>query len=85
MGEVIETSFGYHIIKVTDRQDGGTTNFDEVKDQIIGYLSQNAQQEAVEAYIKNLRDSATIERVEPKVAAAPAVTSAAVDHSGHNH
>jgi peptidyl-prolyl cis-trans isomerase C len=85
VGEVIETSFGYHIIKVTDRQDGGTTNFDEVKDQIIGYLSQNAQQEAVEAYIKNLRDSATIERVEPKVAAAPAVTSAAVDHSGHNH
>lgn len=84
VGDVVETSFGYHIIKVTDRKDGGTTSFDEVKDQIIGYLSQNAQQEAVGAYIKTLRDSATIERVAPQAADA-AATPAAVDHTGHNH
>jgi peptidyl-prolyl cis-trans isomerase C len=72
VGEVVETSFGYHIIKVTDRKDGGTTSFDEVKDQIIGYLNQNAQQDAQQAYIKTLRDSATIERVEPQAADAAA-------------
>lgn len=72
VGEIIETSFGYHIIKVTDRKDAGTTSFDEVKEQIIGYLNQNAQQEAIEAYIETLRNSATIERVEaPKADAAP--------------
>ena len=86
VGEVVETSFGYHIIKVTNRQEGGTISFDEVKDQIIGYLNQNAQQEAVGAYIKTLRDAATIERVgAPKEAEVAPATAAAVDHTGHNH
>ena len=86
VGEVIETSFGYHIIKVTGRKDAGTTSFDEVKDQITGYLKQNAQQEAVGAYIKTLRDGATIERVgAPKEAEAAPATAAAEDHTGHNH
>jgi peptidyl-prolyl cis-trans isomerase C len=62
VGEVVETSFGYHIIKVTNRTEGSTTPFDEVKDQIIGYLTQTAQQQAVGAYIEKLRESATIER-----------------------
>lgn len=68
VGEVIETSFGYHIIKVTDRKDAGTTSFDEVKGRIIGYLNQKAQQEATGAYIETLRNSATIERVEAPTA-----------------
>jgi len=64
VGEVIQTSFGYHIIKVTNRNEGGTTAFDEVKEQIIAYLNQTAQDEAIGAYIKTLRDGATIERAE---------------------
>ena len=84
VGEVVETSFGYHIIKVTNRNEGGTTPFAEVKDQIMGYLTQNAQQEAVGAYIETLREAATIERIgAAPEAAAPA--AAAVDHTGHNH
>lgn len=62
VGEVVETSFGYHIIKVTNRNEAGTTAFDEIKNQIIAYLSQNAQNEAIGAYIQTLRDGATIER-----------------------
>ncbi|CAA6678647.1 MULTISPECIES: peptidylprolyl isomerase [unclassified Lentimonas] len=72
VGEVVETSFGYHIIKVTDRTDGGTASFDEVKAQIIGYLNGNAKQEAVGAYLESLRKSATIEYV---TADAPAPTN----------
>jgi len=83
VGEVVETSFGYHIIKVTERQDARVTPFADVKDQIIDYLSQNAKGEAAQAYIKSLRDAATIEYVKPE--AAPAVHSAAGDHSGHDH
>ncbi len=64
VGEVIETSFGYHIIKVTGRKDAGTTSFDEAKERIIGYLDQNAKQAAVGAYLETLRKSATIERLE---------------------
>ncbi len=96
VGEVVETSFGYHIIKVTDRQEAGepsTTPFAEAKDQILNYLTQTAKGEAAQAYIKSLRDGATIEYVKPQTApasvvtppAAVVVTPAAVDHSGHNH
>lgn len=64
IGGIVETSFGYHIIKVTERQEGSKVDFEEVKEQIIGYLNQNAQQEAIQRYIEKLRDSAEIERVE---------------------
>lgn len=84
VGEVVETSFGYHIIKVTDRQDAGATPFAEAKDQILNFLTQNAKGEAAQAYIQTLRDSATIEYVTPEVA--PAAAEEEVDpHAGHNH
>jgi peptidyl-prolyl cis-trans isomerase C len=63
VGDIIETQFGYHIILVTDRTEEGTVSFDEAKDQIIAYLTGQKKQEAVEAYIKGLRDSATIEEI----------------------
>jgi len=88
VGEIVETSFGYHIIKVTDRQDASVTPFADVKDQIIDYVSQNAKGEAAQAYIKSLRDSATIEYVKPQPApvSATATTPVAADpHAGHNH
>ena len=88
VGEIVETSFGYHIIKVTDRQDASVTPFTEAKDQILNYLTQNAKGEAAQAYIKSLRDSATIEYVKPQPAtvSATATTPAAADpHAGHNH
>jgi len=61
VGDVIETSFGYHIIKVTDRQEEGVVEFDEAKEQIIKFLSGQKKQEAVNNFLKSLRDSATIE------------------------
>ena len=88
VGEIVETSFGYHIIKVTDRQDASVTPFTEAKDQILNYLTQNAKGEAAQAYIKSLRDSATIEYIKPQPAtvSATATTPAAADpHAGHNH
>lgn len=63
VGDVVETSFGYHIIKVTDRQEEGTVSFEESKEQIVMFLSGQKKQEAVTAFIKSLRDSATIEMV----------------------
>jgi len=65
IGEVIETSFGYHIIKVTAHQEESIVKFDEVKDQIISVLTNQKKQEAINAFIKSLRDSAKIEMVSP--------------------
>ncbi len=63
IGDVIETQFGYHIVKVSDRSEEGTVDFDEAKEQIVAFLSNQKKQEAVADYIKSLRDSATIEEM----------------------
>jgi len=63
VGDVVETQFGYHIIKVSDREEAGTVEFDEAKEQIMAFLSQQKKQEAIAEYIKSLRDSATIEEI----------------------
>ena len=63
VGDIIETQFGYHIIKVTERAEEGTIPYDEAKEQIITYLSGQKKQETVAAFIKSLRDSATIEEI----------------------
>ena len=63
VGDVVETQFGYHIIKVTERQEEGVVSFEEAKEQIMGFLTGQKKQEAVSAFIKSLRDSATIEVV----------------------
>ena len=63
VGDVVETQFGYHIIKVTDRQEEGVVDFEESKEQIMAFLSNQKKQEAVTDFIKSLRDSATIEVV----------------------
>lgn len=64
VGDIVETNFGYHIIKVTERTDDRKMPFDEVKDQLIDYLSLQKKQKAVAAYVESLRSNATIEELE---------------------
>lgn len=63
VGDIVETQFGYHIIKVTEHQEEGVVDFEEAKEQIMGFLTGRKKQEAVSAFLKSLRDSATIEVV----------------------
>ena len=37
---IVETQFGFHIIKITDRKQASTTSFDEAKDDIIAEQGQ---------------------------------------------
>lgn len=64
VGDIVETKFGYHIIKVTARQDESTTvSFDEVKDKLVQFLTNQAKKQAESDYLKSLRDNANIEYV----------------------
>jgi peptidyl-prolyl cis-trans isomerase C len=63
VGDIIETQFGYHIIQVSERTEEGVVDYEEAKEQIIGFLSGQKKQQAVADYIKSLRDSATIEEI----------------------
>ncbi len=61
LSDVVETQFGYHIIKVTDKKDAGTVPFDEVKDKIQNYLKNQKTQKALADYTEELKKTATIE------------------------
>ena len=63
VGAIIETQFGYHIVKVSDRQEEGAVEFADVEEQLIEYLTGQNKQQAVGDYLQSLRDSATIEEL----------------------
>jgi len=60
ISDVVETPYGYHIIKVTDRKEAYTKTFDEVKDQIKKVLMQRKQNEHIPKYIESLKANAKI-------------------------
>jgi peptidyl-prolyl cis-trans isomerase C len=63
ISEVVETQFGYHIIKVTDRKQAETVKFNDVKDKIKDYLKNQQAQKPMADYVENLRKQAKIEMV----------------------
>ena len=62
VSDVVETQFGYHIIKVTEKKDGGAAKFDDVKDRIQEYLKNMKTQKGVLDYIAKLKEKAKIEK-----------------------
>jgi peptidyl-prolyl cis-trans isomerase C len=59
---VVESPFGYHIIKQTDHEAAGTTTFDEAEGQIKNFLTQQKVQAAVRAKVQELIGKAKIQR-----------------------
>lgn len=58
---VVETQFGFHIIKLTERQDAVQHGFDELKEDISNYLKGQALDAAVKTKLAELRKTAKIE------------------------
>jgi peptidyl-prolyl cis-trans isomerase C len=61
VSDIVETRFGYHLIKVTDRRDEGLLPFAEVEAQIGQYLKQQQTPPAIQEHIQNLRQTASVE------------------------
>ncbi|MBM3285717.1 MAG: hypothetical protein FJY81_07565, partial [Candidatus Aminicenantes bacterium] len=64
VSEIVETQFGYHLIKVTDHQQPGTLTIEQVRDDIAAFLEQQNREQAVGDYLAKLRGSAKIEYAE---------------------
>lgn len=62
VSDLVETQFGYHIIKVTDHKDAKTSSFDEVKDEIVKTLQNQKESEFARQYLEDLKAQAKIER-----------------------
>jgi len=58
--EPVETQFGYHIIKVTDKQEAETKEFSEVKEQIKNQLQAQKENQAWSEFVQQLREDADI-------------------------
>ncbi|WP_148714131.1 peptidylprolyl isomerase [Chitinolyticbacter meiyuanensis] len=59
--ELVETQFGYHIIKAGKKQSGEPVGFEEVKDRLAQFLVEMAQRQAMNEYLQGLVKTATIE------------------------
>ena len=62
LSDVVETQFGYHLIKLEERRPEGVIPFEEVRDGVVNYLSRQAVKEAVKSHLKQLRQEAQIKR-----------------------
>ena len=60
VSDVVQTRFGYHIIKATDRKEASTKTFAEAKDEIIKTLKQRKQGELAQKYVASLKAQANI-------------------------
>ncbi len=58
----VKTQFGYHIIYIEDKKDGGVVPFDKVKENIKAQLKIQKFQKNVQAVAKKLRKTAKVER-----------------------
>jgi peptidyl-prolyl cis-trans isomerase C len=60
LSDVVETPFGYHIIKVTERKPSETVQFAEVKGRIEEYLKSQKAQKPLADYVAGLRKEAKV-------------------------
>jgi parvulin-like peptidyl-prolyl isomerase len=60
VSSIVETEFGYHLIKVFDREEEGAQAFEDVKDDIATYLADLNKLEKWEEFIMSLIDDAEI-------------------------
>jgi peptidyl-prolyl cis-trans isomerase C len=60
ISDIVETQFGYHLIKVTDKKPAGVMTYDEVKDRVAQHLKQEKVNQDMSKYIDKLKEKAKI-------------------------
>jgi peptidyl-prolyl cis-trans isomerase C len=61
ISNIVETDYGYHIIKMTDKKDAKTVSLDESKESIKTNLKSTKVNSDVNKYVTELRDKAKVE------------------------
>ena len=61
IGPLVETPFGFHIIKTTQRNEAGTVTLEEAHDRLKEMIERRDRSEAIRTYIEEIRKKARIE------------------------
>lgn len=61
VSDVVDTEFGFHVIKVTDRRAASTVSFEQVSSKIRDHLTQQARQARAQTFIEAVKNKAKIE------------------------
>jgi peptidyl-prolyl cis-trans isomerase C len=61
ISDLVETTFGYHIIKVAEKKDGGTVPLDDVRPQLEQYLEGQNRQLQTQAFVESLKAKGKVE------------------------
>lgn len=76
VSEVVETQFGYHIIKVEEKLAPSKRTFEEVEPSIAQYLGQKKQRGKIEEFVTALRSKATVEVLDDSLKSAQSQSAA---------
>ena len=60
LSDIVETEYGFHIIKATDHQDPTNITFEQAKEKIMENLTEERQSEFADEYLKKLKAEAKI-------------------------
>jgi peptidyl-prolyl cis-trans isomerase C len=61
VSDVVQTKFGYHLIKVFEKKPEATIAFEEIREALGRYLTQEKVQNEVSLYIQKLKENAKVE------------------------
>ena len=62
VSDVVQTRFGYHLIRLTEKRAAQTMAFNDVKEAIATRLRQEQEGKKIDAYVKKLQERADIKR-----------------------
>ena len=68
----MRSSFGFHVIKVTDHKDAETVTLETAKPKLLAYLKQQKRQAEMQSVIKAIREKADVKINLPDAPVAPA-------------
>ena len=60
VSDVVETEYGFHLIKVTEKKDSSIKTFEEVRDSVKEYLESTLKNEKFNVFLLELKDGAEI-------------------------
>lgn len=64
ISEIVETKYGYHLIKLTDYKPVQTVPFEQVRDKIVSFLKRQKRDICIRDYLFKLRNNADIQYFE---------------------